>query len=132
MKNQASTFTPLERYFALLAGGSAFIPFFSPFPINTDVQPLFFLLIIPLFLFNKMQRFTKFELIFAFFAIWSFIYIDVTGLDFSLRKSLGLILAFLAYHFFRVYFRVFTDRFLFFVFCCSNNIFFRSISLFLP
>ncbi len=102
----------IERPLALAGGFFAFLPFFSLFPINTDVQPFFLIFIIPLLIFNRMRMFTKLELLFLGVATWSFIYFDVRELNFEFRKTIGLLVAFYIYHFFRVYHSCFGEKFL--------------------
>lgn len=102
-------------FLVVLAIFLAFTPFFSPIPIHTDVQPAFIVPICLLFFTERMRRFTNTELIFLALSILSIVYIDLSDPYLSYRKSTGLLIAFLAYHFFRVYYFRINSKILFFV-----------------
>jgi hypothetical protein len=105
----------VEKLFVLVAIFLSFSPFFSPIPLHTDVQPAFLVPLLFLFFTKKMQAFNSYELTFALLALFSVFYVDVSDPYFSFRKSSGLLIAFLAYHFFRIYSYHLTSRILFII-----------------
>ena len=92
-----------------------FMPFFSFYPIGTDVQPVFFVLAgIYSLTTPKMWRFTCLELVFFVLAVFSIFYVNDLS-DFEARKSLGLLLALVAYHFWIKNNNIINQRLLFFI-----------------
>ncbi len=104
-----------EKFFSVIALFFCFTPFFSPIPIATDVQPVFLIPIFALFLFSRMHRFSLEEITFLVVAMWSILYIDIEDPFFSFRKSLGLLIAFFLYFFFKKYFLVLNSKILFWI-----------------
>ncbi len=94
----------IERVLVYATFFFCFTPFFSFYPISADLQPLFLMLILVLLaIAPRMQRFSRYELIFFLLGLWSVVYIDLSDPYFTVRKSMGLLMAFLVYHFFRKY-----------------------------
>jgi len=105
----------IESFLALIAFFFAFSPFFSPVPIGTDVQPVFLIPILLLFFSERMRKFSIDEILFFGLASLSLIYINIDQPYFSLRKSFGLFIAFILYHFFRKYSVFINAKFIFWV-----------------
>lgn len=86
---------------ALTAIVFSFSPFFSLYPIHTDVQPVFFLVIVAYAATRKKIFIRSWpEFIFLLIALLSLFYIDPSHPYFSLRHSLSFIVAFAVYWFF--------------------------------
>ena len=105
-----------KRNIALVGFFFCFMPFFSPYPTQNDLQPLFILPILFLtFLDKKLQSFTKFELFFLIIVLLSLIHINFTNPNFSIVKLFTLLFSFFTFHFSRVYFKFFNQKHLFFI-----------------
>jgi len=105
----------IEKLLFLTAFVFCFMPFFSPFPIATDLQPAMFAPIIFLFFFKRMRGISNYEMFFIFIGLWSVIFVNINEPYFTFRKSLSILLAFFIYHFFRKYTHFLTSRFIFII-----------------
>ena len=105
-----------KRNIALVGFFFCFIPFFSVYPTQNDLQPLYLLPILFLTLLDKkLQSFTKFELFFLIIVLYSLININFSNSNFSLIKLFSLLFSFFTFHFSRVYFKFFNQKHLFFI-----------------
>lgn len=78
-----------------------FTPFFSFFPIHTDVQPLTVILIFVFFvLYVRSISLSRLELTFLAVAVLSCVYVNPANPYFTFRESFGLLIAFATYWFF--------------------------------
>lgn len=78
----------------------ALLPFISPYPIGTDIQPISLLLaaaIVFVDVFYNKVRLGKFDIYFLLFSLFSFLFIGFTG-SFDPRHRVGLLFAFLIYY----------------------------------
>ena len=83
----------------------SFTPFFSFYPIQTDLQPIY-LIIMGVILLANRKYLTKLSMpsfLLLVFSIISFVYIDPNYFEIIIRQSAGIIAAFLAYTFYSKY-----------------------------
>ena len=95
----------------------SFTPFFSFYPIQTDLQPMYLIVIGIIFLINKnyLIILSTPSFLLLTFSIISFVYIDPNYFEIIIRQSAGVVAAFLAYTFYTKYSGYLDQRLLFLI-----------------
>lgn len=105
----------LNIWVVKLAFAFMLMPFFSLFPISTDVQPFFLLFIFMTFLFGRLFRLGSLEVFFLVVCIYSVFYRDFFSSSIGFRYLFGLPVAFVAFYFSRWKLDYLTNRLVFYV-----------------
>jgi hypothetical protein len=100
----------IVKYFFIFS----LMPFFSFYPVDSDVQPVFLLFAGILFLYTK-KKFDFFELSLLIVAIFSIFYINIEAPNISIRKSFNLLFVFLLFYIIKRYIHLFNAKLLFII-----------------